>query len=183
MVSEKVLEEIIRDVLKSLGHSEEGPASRDNGPASRDKADGKLKGAPRLTADKDYPLAVRRPELVKTPSGRPLKDITMDRVLGGEIKAEEFRITPETLKMQAEIAESVGRVQFARNLRRAAELTSVPDERILEIYNALRPYRSTRAELLAIADELENKYRATVNAAFVREAAEVYSRRNRLKQA
>lgn len=176
MVSEKAIEEIIRDVLKSLGYSEEGRSLEG-------KAGVKADVSPRLTADKDYPLATRRPELVKAPGGRPLKDITLDRVLSGEIKAEELRITPETLKMQAEIAESVGRVQFARNLRRAAELTSVPDERILEIYNALRPYRSTRAELLAIADELENKYRATVNAAFVREAAEVYSRRNRLKQA
>ncbi len=31
------------------------------------------------------------------------------------------------------------------NFERAAELTAVPDDRILEIYNALRPYRSTRA--------------------------------------
>ncbi len=37
------------------------------------------------------------------------------------------------------------------NFERAAELTAVPDDRILEIYNALRPYRSTKEELLAIA--------------------------------
>jgi propanediol dehydratase small subunit len=66
------------------------------------------------------------------------------------------------------------------NMRRAAELTRVADERILEIYNALRPYRSTKAELLAIADELENKYGAKINAAFVREATDVYERRGRL---
>ena len=53
---------------------------------------------------------------------------------------------------------------------------------MLQIYNALRPYRSTKAELLAIADELENKYGAKVNAAFVREAADVYERRGRLRQ-
>ena len=45
---------------------------------------------------------------------------------------------------------SDGREAFAGNLRRAAELISVPDERILEIYNALRPYRSTKEELLNI---------------------------------
>ena len=44
------------------------------------------------------------------------------------------------------------------NFERAAELTAVPDDRILEIYNALRPYRSTQAELLAIADDLEHRY-------------------------
>lgn len=48
------------------------------------------------------------------------------------------------------------------NFERAAELTAVPDDRILEIYNALRPYRSTCAELLAIADDLEHRYRTTL---------------------
>ena len=76
----------------------------------------------------------------------------------------------------------MGRGMFAANLRRAAELTKVSDERVLEMYNALRPYRSTKAELLAIADELEQKYGAKVNAAFVREACEVYERRGRLRQ-
>jgi len=66
-------------------------------------------------------------------------------------------------------------------MRRAAELTRVGDERILEIYNALRPYRSTKADLLAIAEELENKYGAKICAAFVREACDVYERRGRLK--
>jgi propanediol dehydratase small subunit len=59
----------------------------------------------------------------------------------------------------------------------------VSDERILQIYNALRPYRSTKAELLAIADELEHQYGAKINAEFVREAAAVYEARGRLKQA
>ena len=35
----------------------------------------------------------------------------------------------------------------------------------LEIYNCLRPYRSTKQELLNIASELENKYQAQVCAA------------------
>ena len=39
-----------------------------------------------------------------------------------------------------------------------------------------------KAELLAIADELENKYGAKINAAFVREACEVYENRGRLRQ-
>ncbi len=92
-----------------------------------------------------------------------------------------MRITPETLRLQAQIADGVGRNQFAGNLRRAAELTAIPDNRVLEIYNALRPYRSTKPELLAIADELEQQYNAKINADFVREAAGVYERRNRLR--
>jgi len=99
------------------------------------------------------------------------------------VTGADVRITPETLEMQAQVAESRGRTVFASNLRRAAELIAVSDERILEIYNAMRPYRSTKAELLAIADELQNKYNAKVTAGLVREAAEVGEARGRLRKA
>ena len=87
-----------------------------------------------------------------------------------------------TLEMQAQVAESVHREAFAGNLRRAAELIAVPDDRLLEIYNALRPYRSTKQELLDIAGELDGKYGAKTAASLVREAAEVYEKRGRLKK-
>ncbi|XVE33990.1 diol dehydratase small subunit [Wukongibacter baidiensis] len=135
-----------------------------------------------MDAKKDYPLAEKRPELVKTPTNRKLEDITLEAVLSGSITANDVRIAPETLELQAQISESVGKDAFARNLRRAAELIAVPDDRILEIYNALRPYRSTKQELLDIAEELESKYDARINGAFVREAAQVYDERNRLKR-
>ena len=61
------------------------------------------------------------------------------------------------------------------------ELATIPDDRILQIYNSLRPFRSTKAELLQIADELENKYGALINAGLVREAAEVYEKRKKLR--
>ena len=99
----------------------------------------------------------------------------------GQIKPEDIRISKETLEMQAQIAESMNRDAIARNFRRAAELIRVPDDRILEMYNALRPYRSTKEDLFKIADELETKYDAKVNADFVREAAEVYETRNKLR--
>jgi propanediol dehydratase small subunit len=83
--------------------------------------------------------------------------------------------------MQAAIAQDAGRDRLAMNFERAAELTAVPDDRILEIYNALRPYRSTQAELLAIADDLEHRYQARLCAAFVREAAGLYVERKKLK--
>ena len=41
--------------------------------------------------------------------------------------------------------------QLAENLRRAAELAPLPDDTILEIYTALRPARSSAAELEAWA--------------------------------
>jgi propanediol dehydratase small subunit len=84
--------------------------------------------------------------------------------------------------MQAQVAEDAGRMFFANNLRRAAELIAVPDKRILEIYGLLRPYRATKNELLGVADELENQYGAKVTANFVREAAAVGESRGRLKK-
>ena len=131
---------------------------------------------------KDYPLATKRPEDISTPTGKNLNDITLENILNGDIKPEDVRISPETLEMQAQIAEGMNRDAIARNLRRAAELIKVPDDRILEMYNALRPFRSTKEDLLNIADELEHKYGAKVNAEFVREAVEVYEKRNKLKQ-
>lgn len=72
------------------------------------------------------------------------------------------------------------------NFERAAELTAVPDDRILEIYNALRPYRSTKDELMAIADDLENRYQAkSVQLSFVKRqrcTLSVKTQRRRLTQ-
>ncbi|CEI72599.1 diol dehydratase small subunit [Romboutsia hominis] len=130
---------------------------------------------------KDYPLATKIPNLIKTPTGKKLEDITLESVMSQDIKPEDIRISKETLEMQAQVAEGMNRNAIARNFRRAGELISVPDERILEIYNALRPFRSTKEELLEIADELENIYNAKVNADFIREAAEVYEVRKKLR--
>lgn len=130
---------------------------------------------------KEYPLATKVPDIINTPTGRRLNEITLESVMAGEIKPEDIRISKETLEMQAQIAEEMNRYAIARNFRRAGELISIPDERVLEMYNALRPYRSTKEELLAIADELENKYDAKVNAEFVREAAQVYEDRKKLR--
>ena len=129
----------------------------------------------------DYPLGVKMPEAIKTPTGKPYASLSYEKVISGELTSDDMRIAPETLEMQAQVAESVGREAFAGNLRRAAELIAVPDERLLEIYNALRPYRSTKQELLDIAAELEG-YKCAIAAGVVREAAEVYEKRGRLKK-
>jgi propanediol dehydratase small subunit len=128
----------------------------------------------------DYPLSIHRPDLLRTPTGKPLSALTMDAVIAGEVDAEDVRIAPETLLLQAEVAESVHRRQLAANFRRAAELTAVPDAEVLEMYNALRPRASSKDRLLGIAENLDTKYGATTCAAFVREAAEVYERRDLL---
>lgn len=179
----KDLETLVREVVKTFlaketGIGEVGNGEKDNCPTS---VTGSSDSCQQVGLQ-DYPLGTKRPELIKTPAGNRLTDITLAKVVEGEIKSDDLRITPETLLLQARIAEKVNRPQFAQNLRRAAELTKIPDQRVLEIYNALRPYRSTKEELLAIADELENRYQAKINAAMVRQAAEVYEKRNRLRK-
>jgi propanediol dehydratase small subunit len=111
-----------------------------------------------------------------------LNEITLEKVIAGQLTFDDVKIRPETLEYQAQIAESAGRYHLAGNLRRATEITRIPDARVLEIYNALRPYRSTKQELLDIAAELENKYQAKICASFVREACAVYEKRNRIKK-
>jgi propanediol dehydratase small subunit len=133
---------------------------------------------PTLDPAVDYPLSVHRTDLLYTPSGKPINDITIDAVMAGEVQANDLRITPDTLRLQAQIAEKAGRPQLGANLRRAAEMTGINDKRVLEIYNALRPNASTKDELTAIATELESEYGATHLAGLVREAADVYERRH-----
>ena len=134
----------------------------------------------KLNYKNDYPLSEKRPELIFTPQGKKLSEISMENVLKGNVGVEDCRISPQTLEYQAQIADSARNRQVAENFRRAAELTSFSDEKVLEIYTALRPFRSTKEDLYRIADELEAGG-AVLNAEYVREAAEVYEKRNKLK--
>jgi propanediol dehydratase small subunit len=127
----------------------------------------------------DYPLGRKRPELVATPGGLGLDEVTLAQARSGALLAGEMRATPGTLRLQAEVARAAGREQLARNLERAAELASVPDELLLEVYTALRPRRATARELEAWAERLE-QHDATATAAFVREAAVAYADRGLL---
>lgn len=168
-ISPELIAEAVKRVMSSLG-------------------EGKQPGAPvvnrsgGLDAKKDYPLSAKHPELVRSASGKRLEDVTLDKVLSGEISFDDVKISPETLEYQAQIAESAGRPRLAANMRRAAEMTRIPDERLLAMYDALRPYRSTKQELLNLAAELESKYSARVCSELVREAAQVYEKRGRLKR-
>ena len=140
-----------------------------------------IKKKKRLTKE-DYPLGLKSPDLLFTPTDKAYDELTLDAALAGEITVNDLRISPRTLMMQAEICESIGRTQLAQNFRRAAEMINISDARILEIYNAMRPNRSTKEELLKIAQELEEEYGAIENARLVREATDVYERRGILKE-
>ena len=168
MDQEQLIRQIMAEVMANLG--KDGVAFQKKSPA----AGGAI-------GKEQYPLGEKMPEKVFSATGKKLSDFSLDKLKSGELTAEDFRIAPETLEMQAQVAESVDRDSLARNMRRAAELIAVPDDQLLSIYNSLRPYRSTKAELYGIADELETKYKCKVNAAFIREAADVYEKRGRLK--
>jgi propanediol dehydratase small subunit len=131
---------------------------------------------------KDYPLGKKRPEKVTTFTGKKLDDITLAAVLNGDISDNDIRISPEVLLMQAEISELSGRRWLANNFHRAAEICRLPDDKVLDIYNSLRPYRCSSSELETIANELEHKYGAVFCANLVREAADAYLKRGFLKK-
>jgi propanediol dehydratase small subunit len=128
---------------------------------------------------RDYPLGTRRPDLVTTPCGTPLEEVTLAAARDGAIEHDELRATPETLRRQAAVARAAGRLQLADSLERAAELTAVPDDDVLAVYSALRPGRSTASELEGWASRLE-QLGAARTAAFVREAATAYVERGLL---
>src|SRR5207237_3203493 len=129
----------------------------------------------------DYPIGTQRPDLVRTPGGLALDELTLDALRSGRLDASEMRATAQTLELQAQVALAAGRSQLAANLERAAELTGLPDEVVLEVYTALRPHRSTADELEGWAERLENDFGAAKTATFVREAGAVYAKRNLLR--
>jgi propanediol dehydratase small subunit len=128
-----------------------------------------------------YPL-MDYTQQIQAASGRPLADITLEAAAAGEISAADLRVSAATLRAQADIAEAGGYRQLAANLRRAAELTAVPNTELLRMYETLRPHRATYVELQDLAARLETEYAAVETAGFVREAAEVYRVRNLLRQ-
>ena len=126
----------------------------------------------------DYPLAEKRPDLVRTRGGKTLDDLTLAAIEAGQVVLEDLRITPQALRQQAEIATAAGRPTLGRNFDRAAELIDVPQDVILSIYELLRPGRAKgKQDLLDAAKLLRETYKAQRMAAFIEEAADVYEHR------
>ncbi len=109
-------------------------------------------------------------------SGKPVDGLTVEAVRAGEVGVADLRIHPDTLERQAVVAEQHGNPQLAENLRRAAELTRLPDDEVLAVYEALRPGRSTPAQLSELAASLAARGLPRC-AALVTEAADIYARR------
>jgi propanediol dehydratase small subunit len=113
---------------------------------------------------------------IRALSGKPVDGLTLEAVRTGEVAVADLRIHPETLERQAVVAEQHGNPQLAGNLRRAAELTRLPDDEVLAIYKALRPGRSTAGQLTELAAWLDTRGLPRC-AALLTEAADVYARR------
>ncbi len=131
-------------------------------------------------AESAYPL--RESADLHAHSGAPLGDITAAALAAGQISGDDLRVHADTLRQQAAIADANGYPQLAQNLRRAAELTDVPDDELLRVYEMLRPQRASHDELLRLADYLERQYGAARNAAFIRDAASAYRARKLLRR-
>ncbi|MCS5872959.1 propanediol dehydratase small subunit PduE [Klebsiella pneumoniae subsp. pneumoniae] len=168
------IESMVRDVLSRMNSLQDGitpaPAAPTNDTVRQPKVS-------------DYPLATRHPEWVKTATNKTLDDLTLENVLSDRVTAQDMRITPETLRMQAAIAQDAGRDRLAMNFERAAELTAVPDDRILAgsttpCAHTVPPRRSYWRSLMTSSIAT----RARLCAAFVREAAGLYIERKKLQR-
>jgi propanediol dehydratase small subunit len=108
-------------------------------------------------------------------SGREADDLTVERVVAGELGPGDIRISPETLRHQADVARAHHNPQLAENFERAAELAAFDESEVLALYEMLRPGRATAADLRARAEELAARDSPRC-AALLREAAAVYER-------
>ena len=124
-----------------------------------------------------YPLGESEKESIRSKTGKKLTDITLDEVVKGHISSDDIKISKEMLKAQGQVAKETGNAPMEKNFERAAELVDVPDEVILKMYDKLRPNRSTKLELVQMAQELIEKYNAKNCAKLVMEAVEVYEKR------
>ena len=124
-----------------------------------------------------YPLGEHEKEKITSRTGKKLTDITLDEVMKNRVSADDIKISKEVLKAQGQVAREAGNDPMEKNFERAAALVDVPDDVILKMYDKLRPNRSTKLELVLIAQELLEKYNARNCARLVMEAAEVYEKR------
>lgn len=128
-----------------------------------------------------YPFGEHETERITSRTGKKLVDITLEEVKKDHITADDIKISREMLKAQGQVAKEMGNDSMEENFARAAELVDVPDELILTMYDKLRPNRSTKLELVQMAQELLEKYNAKNCARLVMEAVEVYEKRGILR--
>ncbi|HHV11481.1 MAG TPA: dehydratase [Clostridiales bacterium] len=124
-----------------------------------------------------YPLGEYEKASIRSKTGKKLDEITIEEIKKGNVTADDIKISKEMLYKQSEVAKDNDNIGLAKNFERASELVDVPDEVILRMYNKLRPNRATKLELVMMAQELLDKYKAKNCAKLVLEAAEIYEKR------
>ena len=125
----------------------------------------------------NYPLGKNEADTITSKTGKKLSEITLEEIKRGNLTAEDIKISSEMLQRQGNVAMEADNPQMKANFERAAELVNVPDDVILTMYNKLRPNRSTKRELVLMAQELLEKYQAPHCAKLVLEAAGIYEKR------
>ena len=124
-----------------------------------------------------YPLGEHERAQNASKTRKKLDEVTLDAVMRNQIATDDIKISKEMLYAQGQVAKENGNDPMEKNFERAAELVDVPDDVILKMYDKLRPNRSTKLELVLMAQELLEKYNAKNCARLVMEAAEVYEKR------
>jgi propanediol dehydratase small subunit len=107
-------------------------------------------------------------------------EFTVEAAVDGKLQLSDLRMDPATLAHQAVIAEESGNPQLAENFLRAAELATIDDEEVMNLYESLRPHRSSAEQLEALRVSLQTRG-ALRCAELVGQAAVVYSRRGLLR--
>ncbi|MCC8044825.1 MAG: diol dehydratase small subunit [Clostridiales bacterium] len=124
-----------------------------------------------------YPLGEHEAERITSRTGKKLSEITLEEVRNGNITADDIKISQETLAAQGAVCREHDNPAMDENFVRASEMVNIPDDVILKMYNQLRPNRSTKMELVQMAQTLLEQYHAPHCAKLVLDAAEIYEKR------
>ena len=121
-----------------------------------------------------FPLGQHHRDQITTSSGKPVNDLSVEKLQSESIDQRDVSISAETLTLQATFARQAGFDQVADNLERAAEMTRIPNDELLDMYEALRPGRSTYFQLLSLSQRINSSYNAELTGNYIREAADAY---------
>ncbi|SNZ06863.1 diol dehydratase small subunit [Cohaesibacter gelatinilyticus] len=128
----------------------------------------------KTTKNLTYPFGKHHRSEIPSRSGKTLENIELDNVLAGTVSPDDLAIQRVTLEAQAQVATEAGYTEVAENLLRAAEMTNIPDDEILDMYEALRPGRSTYYQLLSLSQRISSQFDAELTGNYIREAADAY---------
>ena len=107
MNQDDLIRQIMAEVMKNLGGNDQVAFEKVAAPAAAPST--------ARAGVAEYPLAEKRPDLVRSDSGARLEDLTFARLKAGDLKPADFKISAATLELQAQVAEDVGRAPLARN--------------------------------------------------------------------